>query len=121
MCLVVSLPWFIDFVHQVLLEESKGEYEVSRAIVYSTCVVFFVIIISSLVFACYIVSIESFRFCMAFGTLSLFAPMLLVHLWRYVYAVAIIVAQVMTGIAFTSYGVLIIKYQIQEPTFGQSI
>ena len=120
MCLIVTIPWFIEFIQQVLIEESKGRYSVSKAIVYSTCVVFFVIIISSIVFACYIVSIESFRFCMAFGTLCLFAPLILVHLWRYVYADAIMIAEIITGILFCIFGVLIIKYQVQEPQFGQS-
>lgn len=121
MSLVVSIPWFIDFIHQVLIEESKGQYSVSKAIVYSTCVVFFVIIISAIVFASYIVSIESFRFCMSFGTICLFAPLILVHLWRYVYAVAIMIAEILTGILFCIYGVLIIKYQVNEQQFGQTV
>ena len=121
--MVITIPWFIEFVRDVMNEESKTG-PVSEALVYSTTAVLFVVIISILFFASYIVSIESFRGCMALGTISLFAPLLLVHQWRYVYAVAIMVSQVLLGMSFVIYSVLIIRYEsheaVSERRFGYS-
>lgn len=121
--LIITIPWFIGFVRDVMNEESKTG-PVSNALVYSTTTVLIVVIISFLFFASYIVSIESFRGCMTIGTISLFAPLLLAHQWRYVYAVAIMISQVILGLTFVVYSVLIIRYEsngvTSERRFGYS-
>jgi len=121
--LVITIPWFIEFIRDVMKEEARTA-KVSEALVYSTATVFFVLIISILFFASYLVSIESFRGVMAFGTVTLFAPLLLAHQWRYVYAVAIMVSQVLLGMAFVLFSVLIIRYEsdesVSERRFGRS-
>ena len=121
--LIITIPWFLGFVRDVMNEESRTG-PVSEALVYSTTVVLIVVIISFLFFASYIVSIETFRGCMTIGTISLFAPLLLAHQWRYVYAIAIMISQLLLGLTFVIFSVLIIRYESSggnnERRFGYS-
>ena len=117
--MMITSLWLIDFVRNAMKDASAG-HKVSEALVYSTTAVVFVIVISVLFFAAYLVSIHSFRFCMSFGTIALFAPMLLAHLWRYPYAVGIMVWESLIGILFVFYAVLLIRYESLEKDFGRS-
>lgn len=117
--LIITIPWFVEFVRDVIKEESR-DGKASDALVYSTSAVMIVIIISILFFAAYVVSIESFRFAMAFGTVALFTPLLLVHQWRYVYALAIMTAQFLLGMMYVFYAVMIIKFETRERDLGHS-
>jgi hypothetical protein len=117
--LMITTPWFIQFVRDLVKEGSAGG-RASEALVYSTAAVVFVLIISILFFASYLVSIHSFRFCMSFGTICVFSPMLLAHHWRYPYAIGIMVWQGVIGVMFVLYSVLLIKYEAEEKDFGRS-
>ena len=116
---MITTPFLFDFVRRAMRETSAGG-KVSEPLVYSTSAVVFVIVISVLFFAAYLVSIHSFRFCMAFGTVCLFSPMLLAHLWRFAYAVGIMLWQAIIGLFFVFYAVLLIKYEAEETEFGRS-
>lgn len=117
--LLITSLWFIEFVRETMSEESAGG-KASEPLVYSTAAVVFVLIISILFFAAYLVSIHSFRFCMSFGTICLFTPMLLSHHWHHNYAIGIMVWQAVIGAVFVLYSVLLIKYEMEEKDFGRS-
>ena len=102
------------------MKEASVGRKASEPLVYSTAAVVFVVIISLLFFAAYLISIHSFRFCMSFGTICLFSPMLLAHHWRYAYAIGIMVWEALIGLLFVLYAVLLIKYEAQEKDFGRS-
>lgn len=119
LCLMITSLWFIDFVRVMMSEESAGG-KASEPLVYSTAAVVFALIISILFFAAYLVSIHSFRFCMTFGTICLFSPMLLSHHWHHNYAIGVMVWQLLIGAAFALYSVLLIKFQMEEKDFGRS-
>lgn len=116
----ITIPWFIEFTRDVLKEEtSRYLNEVSEALVYSTSVVLFVIIISILFLASFFVHMESFRFCIAFGIVILFTPLLLINQWRYVYGVAIMTCEVIIAISFISYAIILLKFDTKEKEMGQ--
>lgn len=119
MSMMITTPWFIQFVRDIMKEASVGR-KASEPLVYSTAAVVFVLVISILFFAAYLVSIHSFRFCMSFGTICLFSPMLLGHHWRYPYAIGVMVWEALIGVLFALYSVLLIKYEAQEKDFGRS-
>lgn len=117
----ITIPWFIEFTRDVLKEEtSRYLNEVSPALVYSTAVVLFVVIISLLFLASYFVHLESFRFCIAFGITMLFTPLLLIHLWRYIYAVAIMTCEVIISIGFITYAIVLLKFDTIEKAMVMS-
>ena len=116
----ITIPWFIEFTRDVLKEEtSRYLNEVSEALVYSTSVVLFVVIISILFLASFFVHMESFRFCIAFGIVMLFTPLLLVNQWRYVYGVAIMTCEAIIATSFISYAIILLKFDTKEKEIGQ--
>ena len=55
--------------------------------------------------------LNSYRFSMAFGTVACFAPLALVTYWRYVYPVTIMAIELLLGIMFSIYAIIVIKYE----------
>lgn len=112
---VITLPWLITFTRDFLTEATptlgSNEPLVDGTWVYATVAVIIVIIASVLFLGTFAIYSESFRFCMAFGCVAIFSPMVIVHYWRYVYAVTVMVAEEMLGIMFIVYAVLVIRYE----------
>ena len=119
--ILITIPWLIEFTRDVLKEETSKTFDtVSEAVVYSTVTVLFVVIISLLFLAAYLIYLESFRFCISFGIVVIFAPMLLVRQWRYAYALAIMSAEVLLGVGFCIYAMLLLKFEAKEKELGRS-
>lgn len=109
---LITTPWLIDLTRDLYMQ-STPRYApvVANSWVYSTVAGMLVACSCILSLGALFVHLKSYRLCITFAVVSLFAPILLLSSWQHVYVDVAIAVHIILGVLFGAYAIVVIQYE----------